>query len=137
MIVLECALLERQDECYLNDYERLNWPKLQERLGSVEAKYGRELRGILQEMLNPELTNRIDWATLIQRLNGSSNLPSLNEPIEPVLRVSVIERPVVRESVVPRVSVVKPMEQLPFKPRNSFVFTYNEGRQASSMAPRI
>lgn len=39
--------------------------------------------------------------------------------------------------MVPRVSVVKPMEQLPFKPRNSFVFTYNEGRQASSIAPRI
>lgn len=42
-----------------------------------------------------------------------------------------------RESLVPRVSLVKPMEQLPFKPRNSFVFTYSEGRQASYLAPRI
>lgn len=35
MILLECALLERQDECYHNDYERVNWNKLQERLGNA------------------------------------------------------------------------------------------------------
>lgn len=59
-------------------------------------------------MLNPSSEKRIDWAALIQRLNGSK-LPSLNEPIEPVAKV-VIERPPVRESVVPRVSAVRPME---------------------------
>lgn len=81
MILLECALLERQDECYENDYERVSWTKLQERLNSVESKYGRELRGILQEMLNPSLQKRIDWATLIQRLNANSKGASLNEPL--------------------------------------------------------
>lgn len=79
--MLECALLERQEECYENDYERVNWAKMQERLNLVESKYGRDLRSILQEILSPSLPQRIDWTTLIHRLNGNSKAASLNEQV--------------------------------------------------------
>lgn len=42
-----------------------------------------------------------------------------------------------RESVSPRLSIAKPVEQLSFKPRNSFIFTYNSNEARHYIAPKI
>jgi hypothetical protein len=39
MILLECGLLERQDQCYLDDCSKLNWAKIEANLSRFSHLY--------------------------------------------------------------------------------------------------
>ena len=44
MILLQCGLLERQDQCYLDDCSKLNWSKLDANLLRFGHSYEEELK---------------------------------------------------------------------------------------------
>jgi hypothetical protein len=70
VIMLECSLLERQDDCFENDFERVNWGRVEKKLQVVEGKYSKNYRAVLEAMLASSPSQRIDFEGLIARLKA-------------------------------------------------------------------
>lgn len=64
MIMLECALLERQDECYLDDSSHIQWQKVTSGVNRVAQIYSPELKMMIEIMLTRDIWKRMDWISL-------------------------------------------------------------------------
>jgi serine/threonine protein kinase len=72
MILLECGLLERQDQCFLNDCSEVNFDRIEANLKRFGDFYEEELRKMVELMLNRDIRNRPDWIDLIKHVNRNS-----------------------------------------------------------------
>lgn len=72
MIVLECGLLERQDQCYVNDCSEVNFDRIEGKLKRFGEIYGEELRKMVELMLARDIRNRPDWKQLNTCVNENS-----------------------------------------------------------------
>lgn len=68
MLVLEAALLKRQDECYEEGCAKMNFGQLDYNIKRVEESYGPQLRQYLEMMLAADTSRRIDWLQLTKLL---------------------------------------------------------------------
>lgn len=62
--------MERQNECYENELERVNWTKVEQKLRNIENRYGRDTKSVIEKMLVPDIGKRRDWKTVIAGLNN-------------------------------------------------------------------
>ena len=51
IIMLECGLLERQDQCYLDDCSRINWSKIEANICRFGHMYDDDLKQLISLML--------------------------------------------------------------------------------------
>ncbi len=127
MILLDCALLDWQDDCYERNWEAVNWEKIRQKLSTVEGKYGREIKSILERMLEERSDSRISWHEIIQRLDPKASfINPVREPVrQSFIRESFPSR-VQPPPTIQRVSVVTPLSDSIRRtdPRGSYSFTY-------------
>lgn len=69
MIMLEVALVESQDGCYLMHRRNINWQKIHANLQRLLEKYSPELRQVIELMLKKDSRERPDWLELEYFLN--------------------------------------------------------------------
>jgi hypothetical protein len=130
MMAMECALLERQDDCYQQNWEGVNWEKVREKLAMVENRYGRDTRIVIEQMLEETSEKRIDWQGIIRALDPRVPLSNQSETRGGIVRQSFVRENLQgRPSVVQRVSVPVPPPVLEtvrrVEPTNGYFFTYN------------
>ena len=64
MILLECGLLERQDQCYLEECSNINWSKVEANVCRFGHVYDEDLKKMLGLMLERDIRKRPDWLDL-------------------------------------------------------------------------
>lgn len=64
MIILECGLLERQDQCYLNDCSEVSFERVEGNLRRFGEVYEEKLRIMVEQMLLRDIRERPDWIEL-------------------------------------------------------------------------
>lgn len=69
MIMLECALLERQDHCYLHDCSEVSFERVQANLKRFSEAYDGELSSYVVWMLSRDIRDRPDWIELLKHVN--------------------------------------------------------------------
>ena len=73
MILLECGLLERQDPCYKDEYQRIDYEQLDKNVRRFGLEYSEELRIITEVMLKKDNKDRPDWLDLEQYTKKSAD----------------------------------------------------------------
>lgn len=71
-------MLERQDQCYLDDCSKINWSKIEANLSRFGHHYDDDLRQMINLMLERDIRNRPDWLDLNKFVNQSSRANPLN-----------------------------------------------------------
>ena len=82
MVLLECGLLERQDHCYRDEYQRLDYDLLHKNVRRFGLEYSEELRIITELMLKPDNKDRPDWLDLEQYARKSTDKSEVIEPAD-------------------------------------------------------
>lgn len=85
MILLECGLLERQDQCYLNDCSAVSFERIEGNLRRFGSIYEDELRQMVELMLLRDIRERPDWTELLKYVdkrarNGKSSVRGSQVP---------------------------------------------------------
>lgn len=85
MILLECGLLERQDQCYLNDCSAVSFERIEGNLRRFGSNYEDELRQMVELMLLRDIRERPDWTELLKYVdkrarNGKSSVRGSQVP---------------------------------------------------------
>ncbi len=61
MIILECGLLQYQDECYRDEYSRIHMETLEYNKNRFRKSYSEELANMLNYMLGEDANSRPEW----------------------------------------------------------------------------
>jgi hypothetical protein len=88
MIMLECGLLERQDQCYLDDCSRINWQKIENNLRRLAEIYDEQLWRLIEYMLKGDIRVRPDWQDLSKLINSKDLKPNTqNNGVQPEIQL--------------------------------------------------
>lgn len=88
MIMLECGLLERQEQCYLDDCSRINWQKIENNLRRFAEIYDEQLWRLIEYMLKGDIRVRPDWQDLSKLINSKDLKPNTqNNGVQPEIQL--------------------------------------------------